>query len=1089
MGLPCRAELLGVRMSGVEGVVLALGAAVVKSAAKVWLGEQPVAADATAQAVDLLAARATGVVERRRVRRMFEQMEEIVADRLAPMAEHEFRDLPEHERLAALDAVTDTFTTAAMTDAELFSADLDARFVYRYLFRAAPGRPERFLLSGAATEFYHRMLRECAAYLVQVVTTLPRFQTGALTELLRRETQVLDLLREVLARLPQARGAGDFEADYRRQVVTALDRITVFGATLGESSRRYPLSVAYLSLGMLSDGVDSRPGFTGDFDDDSPESGELSRVEEILPRTTRLLVRGEAGSGKTTLLQWISVRSARGELGDLPGWDDVVPFFLRLRRYASAPFPAPERFLDEVGRHIADEMPAGWVHTQLRSGRAVVLVDGIDEVVESRRQEVAQWLRELTAAFPAARYVVTSRPGAVESSWPLDEQFVEAELQPMQPRDVVAFVHQWHEAMRAQSADNEERHELDEYEQRLTESITSRRGLRRLAENPLLCALLCALHRDRRAQLPDNRMELYEISLHLLLERRDAERGLSHPEGLSRTEQTLLLQDIAYWLVRNGWSDAEYDRVLDRVRSKLAAMKQVRRGPEEVFRHLLERSGLLREPTEGRVDFVHRSFQEYLAAKAAVEADDIGVLVDNARSDQWREVVVMAAGHASARQREELLHRLVRTDGGDRQEGQQLHLLALACLETSPELSHQLRAEIERRTASLVPPRTPRHVRMLAAAGEFVLDLLAAAEPDTAESVAATIRAAGEVGGDAALTIIERFRDDPRRLVVQELARTWPRFDVAQYADRVLSASPLLDGYLRVDDPSVTPALHRLPALRKLECRFREGHGDWEFVRRIPQLSGLAADDPALRDLAPLAAAGLDFLAILGGPRGDGEPLDLTPLEQAGTLKRIDLMVPARGYPSLAGLPGLTGLQLAEFGDASALTELRRLTGLEKIGLRDVERLHDVTPLDFLRHPRWFGLHQCADLADVALLTRWSDSLQRVWLRESPQLDPAPLGTLPGLELLDLSGSAVGDLGFTADLTSLQTLRLTDHHPLPDLTPLRDLPALRHLWLYDSSDVDLTPLAGRGRFTVYLTRGHPVEGLDLLGPDTRIHRK
>jgi predicted NACHT family NTPase len=49
----------------------------------------------------------------------------------------------------------------------------------------------------------------------------------------------------------------------------------------------------------------------------------------------------------------------------------------------------------------------------------------------------------------------------------------------------------------------------------------------------------------------------------------------------------------------------------------------------------MERSGLLREPAAGRVDFVHRTFQEYLAAKAAVDNDEIGQLVANAHDDQW----------------------------------------------------------------------------------------------------------------------------------------------------------------------------------------------------------------------------------------------------------------------------------------------------------------------------------------------------------------------------------------------------------------------------------------------------------------------
>ncbi|WP_336158724.1 hypothetical protein [Amycolatopsis sp. VC5-11] len=50
--------------------------------------------------------------------------------------------------------------------------------------------------------------------------------------------------------------------------------------------------------------------------------------------------------------------------------------------------PTSERFLDEAGRHIADEMPTGWVQHRLRTGRAVVLVDGIDELPAKRRPEV-----------------------------------------------------------------------------------------------------------------------------------------------------------------------------------------------------------------------------------------------------------------------------------------------------------------------------------------------------------------------------------------------------------------------------------------------------------------------------------------------------------------------------------------------------------------------------------------------------------------------------------------------------------------------------------------------------------------------------
>ena len=156
-------------------------------------------------------------------------------------------------------------------------------------------------------------------------------------------------------------------------------------------------------------------------------------------------------------------------------------------------------------------------------------------------------------------------------------------------------------------------------------------------------------------------MEIYEAALEMLLERRDRERGVELAQTpLTRTEKVLLLQDIAFWLIRNGWSDAPADRVAAQVARSLLQLHKVSAEPPDVFRDLMERSGLLREPTAGRVDFVHRTFQEYLAAKAAVDNDEIGQLVANAHDDQWREVVVMAAGHAPPDQCAELLRGLLK---------------------------------------------------------------------------------------------------------------------------------------------------------------------------------------------------------------------------------------------------------------------------------------------------------------------------------------------------------------------------------------------------------------------------------------------
>src|SRR5207248_3840092 len=107
---------------------------------------------------------------------------------------------------------------------------------------------------------------------------------------------------------------------------------------------------------------------------------------------------------------------------------------------------------------------------------------------------------------------------------------------------------------------------------------------------------------------------------------------------------------------------------------------------------------------------------------------------------------VLAAGHASVSQRTELLHGLLDRSGQDLPPPTRdaLRLVAVACLETSPELPRQLREVIEKATAELLPPKTMAAARLLSRAGAFTLDLLTGAQPRTADEAAATIRAAAE---------------------------------------------------------------------------------------------------------------------------------------------------------------------------------------------------------------------------------------------------------------------------------------------------------------------------------------------------------
>lgn len=922
-------------MSSIELALLPVGAAVVKAACKIWLGDHKVAADLTASAIDVIKGRIAGEIDRRKATRLFQEMEEVVVERLAPLLEVEFRGLPEGERIAAMLAVRDTFEEAALDDDDLFAVDVNAAYLDRHLRSAAPDPLTRAGLSASGRALYDRALRECCGYFIEITKTLPRFGPAALTALLERQTEILRQLREVLARLPERRWATDFETDYRRHVRSVLDKVELFAPQLSQVTRHYSLNVAYISLDVTEPGKTLvSPGMP---------------VERALGRTRRLLIRGEAGCGKTTLLEWIAVRlaEARGLPADWGDWENAVPFLIRLRRYATEPLPTAERFLNDLGRHIADEMPESWCRDLLQDGRAAVLIDGVDELPEARRRDVRDWLTDIVKARPQAHYVVTSRMAAVSEDWLAPHGFASAELLPMRPTHQRAFIEHWHAAVAGEFTDEEAKAVVTDYGRRLIAALAERHAVRKLASSPLLCALVCALHHDRGGQLPDNRMELYAFALQMLLER-DKLRGLSAPD-IPLTEAMLLLQDLAFWLIENGWSDAEQDRVVRQIERRLAAMHRIELRSEEAYRILVERSGVLRRPVEGRVDFVHRSFQEYLAAKAAVDGDRIGELIKNCDVDGWREVVVMAAGHAREGAAGELVEGVLRRGDATTDGRAQFDLVAAACLETAPLLERPLRERIEQRLTRYLPPANAEVGRSLARLGDFILDLLAARHPKTESEVVGTIATCAEFGTDAALHIVARHGADERPAVEAALFAAWPRFDPRQYAAEVLAQRPR--HHIRVDDPTVLVALDLLPELHSLQWIADETSQQERLRVLLSTLEALQTLELVSVDAASMldidAPPSLRRLVIRGAPRFR----DLVPIAHLSHLSELRIE-DCRELVDLGGLSRWTALESLHLIrlPVNDLLPLSHLSNLKHLSLEGCHRIPNLRPIGGLSH-------------------------------------------------------------------------------------------------------------------------------------------
>ncbi|MER5934501.1 NACHT domain-containing protein [Streptomyces sp. NPDC002054] len=932
-----------------EVAAINLGRVLATRAAGLWLGPKRRAQESRSELSELIRVRVPGLRPQRSLERQFEQIADAVAARLEPLLAHEFRGLSESGRQSALDAVTDTFTAADLSDAAIIGSDADAAELARRIRRAVPAPAG---LDEPAAALYELLFSECCDCYVRVLRRLPVFTERAVTELLGRTTSLAAELSQVLERLPARslyapEGEGRDEAfrrEYLELVSRSLDEIELFSFA-SERAARTKLSVAYVSLRIADEKQSaSRLPLAGD------DEAHGRQVETVLQDAHRVLLRGEAGSGKTTLLQWLAVTAARSAFGaTLAAWNGLVPVLIKLRRYAGRELPRPEALLDQAAGPLTGHMPAAWVDRQLAAGRVLLLVDGVDELPAEERRAVREWLRGLLHAYPDNRVVVTSRPAAARGDWLRAEGFRAVLLDRMRPADLVTFVRQWHEAVLDRNRD------LPHYERSLLAGLRDRPHLQSLAATPLLAALLCALHLNRQGQLPRSRMELYRIALEILLQRRDAERCVPSAAAvqLSLTDRLRLLQDLAWRLSDNGRSEIAFERAAVHVHYALEAMRHLEgMDAQAVLEHLVARSGVLRSPAEGRLDFLHRSFQEYLAAADSAAQDHIGNLVGRAHQDTWHETIVMAAGHANRPQRVELIEGILARAAAEPRHARRLRLLAAACLETMDAVPEEVRTALDRTLDHLVPPRRAAEAASVSAVGGPVLRRLPASLRELSEAEAkAVIRTAALAGGADVLDLMAGWAGDERPAVRAQLALEWEYFAPAPFARAVLRRLPLRDVWLSLTHPTQWEVLLTLPEARKVAVQypFTRGLGATAELGELDLLwvPGLRGDN----DLSPLAKRpGLTNLSVWGNV----PLLDLGPLHDLPLLFNLQLQ-DWQSFPDLRTVPDPPGLEglgvgvLAENTDLSVLTARPGLRWLIVQGRGVPRGFAELGPLQLLR--------------------------------------------------------------------------------------------------------------------------------------------
>ncbi|HLF26340.1 MAG TPA: SUMF1/EgtB/PvdO family nonheme iron enzyme [Anaerolineae bacterium] len=409
------------------------------------------------------------------------------------------------------------------------------------------------------------------------------------------------------------------------------------------------------------------------------ERGEQVRqvaALEALACHSRLVLLGAPGSGKSTLSLYLALSLAQAGLGidaalKRLGQDwtfgPALPVRVVLRHFAASLTADLRRGrAGHLWEFIATELANSGLPKETgpllrdvaeKSG-ALFLLDGLDEAGdETRRARVLEAVAEfMRSAGEKCRFLLTARPYAWEEDGQRSAQLPHAyRLADFDPAQIATFVERWYQAISASgwvgAAEAAEK-------TRALQEVVQHVDLLPLARNPLLLTLMATLH-SNRTRLPDDRADLYQEVVELLLQRWNEPSGMDRSLLAALDIPTLKLSDLRAAIERmafeahqahvgkEGAADIAEPVLLDAFRPLLGnSLDRARL----VVDYVENRAGLLLgQGTREKIrqfTFPHRTFQEFLAAcHLAGRADFLEQAVDLARAApaHWREALVLAA--------------------------------------------------------------------------------------------------------------------------------------------------------------------------------------------------------------------------------------------------------------------------------------------------------------------------------------------------------------------------------------------------------------------------------------------------------------
>jgi predicted NACHT family NTPase len=152
---------------------------------------------------------------------------------------------------------------------------------------------------------------------------------------------------------------------------------------------------------------------------------------------------GKPGSGKTTFLQWVAIKCDLGEFQP-----NRVPIFIRLKNFAEDAKAFWAQSLAPLQDYINEEFVSckitdkSVIETILIQGKTLILLDGLDEVLEEDNDEIIKHIRRFVEKYFKNNFIITCRIAAQKYRF-VREGFSDAEVADFDDKQVELFAKKW----------------------------------------------------------------------------------------------------------------------------------------------------------------------------------------------------------------------------------------------------------------------------------------------------------------------------------------------------------------------------------------------------------------------------------------------------------------------------------------------------------------------------------------------------------------------------------------------------------------------------------------------------------------------